>query len=46
MHLKSKQWDPIVNCLRTGHTSTNVILILVSLGIVLWEGYQGRELGM
>ena len=39
MGFQSK-WDPVSQLLRVGLNSTNVILILISLSVVLWEGYQ------
>jgi hypothetical protein len=43
MHIKlitSKEWNPVTNLLRICLISTKALLILLSLCIVLWEGYQ------
>ena len=42
MVLKRKiedRWDPVAGLLRVGLSATNVLLILVSLSIVIWQGY-------
>ena len=43
MILKRKykeRWDPVAGLLRVSLNTTNVILILVSMSIVIWQGYM------
>ena len=34
------KWNPVTRLLQVGLTTTNVILILFSIGILCWQGYQ------
>jgi hypothetical protein len=35
-----KRWDPVIGLVRVSLVGCKVLLILVSLGIVLWQGYD------